>query len=101
MKLVYDINAFAMIEEMSGQSLIDLISNPETLVSIKNLRLFVWAGLLAAEPKLSLTQAGLKFQELLASGKTLADVANMISEAIKASGLIEKVEDGPENPPAQ
>lgn len=91
MKLKFDINAFVMIEEMSGGvPLVEILSDEKAMTKLTTLRLFVWAGLLHSNEKLTFKDAGIAFQKALESGVKLADIGNMISKAVEESGLIEK-----------
>lgn len=91
MKLKFDINAFVMIEEMSGgKPLVEILSDELAMTKLTTLRLFVWAGLLHENEKLTLKQAGVLLQEYLQAGAKLADLGMVISKAVEESGLIEK-----------
>jgi hypothetical protein len=90
MKLHFDINAFCMVEELSGYaSLNDILSNPSALSSIRMNRILIYAGLLHNKPELTLREAGEILQKEI-NKTSLKDVSNKISEAIEKSGLVEK-----------
>lgn len=99
--LKYDINAFSMIEQMTGLSINDLISNEKNLEKISILRSLYWGGRIHESEKLSLTDAGNEIQKRLQSGETLVDIIEAVSKAIIHSGIIpspDEIEDIDPNP---
>lgn len=52
--LRYDLNAMCMVEELTGESLMDLMRKP----TIKNLRTVIWAGLIHEDPNLTKETVG-------------------------------------------
>lgn len=98
--LKFDINALCMIEDLKGRSFLSLLNDTAEMEKFATTRLLFWAGLLHANERLSLADAGKKMTELIASGKSLLDIAQMVNDAILASELIELPQEGAENPPA-
>jgi hypothetical protein len=95
--LKYDINALAMVEEVSGKSLIELVSTPAALERISTVRLLYWAGCLHESPKMALSQAGEAMQNRIADGVGLPEITEEICKAIDASGIFPTPEEN-ENP---
>lgn len=105
MKLKYDINAFVMIEEMLGDSLTNIASNPASFMKMTTLRVMCWAGMIHEKPNLSLKEAGEVMQAELVAGKTFADLGDEVAAAFDKSGVFPKMQEKAEgegeqgNPP--
>ena len=101
MKLKYDINAFVLMEEILGDSLTNIASNPANFMKMTSLRVMCWAGMLHEKPNLSLRDAGAAMQAELEAGKKLADLGDAVSEAFDKSGIFGKAQAEGEqgNPP--
>lgn len=86
--LKFDINAYSMIEQVTGFSINELIGSEKNMEKISNLRALYWGGRIHDNEKMSMTEAGREIQERLNSGESLGDIVEAISEAIVSSGLI-------------
>ena len=84
-RLKYDINSMIAFEESTGESFLNIANNKEKMMSFKTLRALYWAG---TNPKASLEEAGVKLSEELKNGKTLLQLIDDITEALKDSFLI-------------
>lgn len=103
MKLKYDINAFVMIEEMLGDSLTNIASNPASFMKMTTLRVMCWAGMVHEKPNISLKEAGDIMQAELLAGRTIASLGDEIAAGFEKSGVFPKMPAKPEgeqgNPP--
>ena len=91
--LKFDINAYSMIEQVTGFSINELIGSEKNMEKISNLRALYWGGRIYENEKMSMTEAGREIQGRLNSGESLGDIVEAISEAIVSSGLIPNKED--------
>jgi len=108
MKLKFDINALAAIEDLTGEGVLNIVTKLEAVIENPHLPIFsilkklFWAGSLAEFPNLKLYEAGEKMQQAIAEHeKGLEGVSVAISEAIFACGLFNKQKaktEGAENP---
>jgi hypothetical protein len=72
-RLRYDLNAMCMVEELTGESLMDLMRKP----TIKNMRTVIWAGLIHEDPAITQEAVG----NLIDLGE-LKDVIRLIHKAL-------------------
>lgn len=102
--LKFDINAFVLVEQVTGLSISQLIEDEKNMSRISTLRALFWAARIHETPELSLAEAGKEMQEALQNGQGIIELSEAISKAILDSGIIpsaEEVEElEPENPPA-
>lgn len=84
--LRYDLNAMCTAEELTGESLMDLMRKP----TIKNIRTTIWAGLIHEDANLTLTDVGALVE--------MADIRDVIAHIHKALGLEVPVADAEGNP---
>jgi hypothetical protein len=70
-QLIYDLNAICSFEDATGQSVIEALRN----LTMVNIRALIWAGLLADDPDLTLTQAGglIRFTDIASVTQALRD----------------------------
>lgn len=86
--LKFDINAFCVVEQITGYSIPEIISNEQLLQKITLMRALFYGARLHENPKMSLADAGCELQEALSTGVDYAEVAEAISEAIIKSGIM-------------
>jgi hypothetical protein len=72
--LRYDLNAMCTVEELTGESLTDLMRKP----TIKNIRAVIWAGLIHEDPAITQTDVGGWIE--------LAELQHIIQQIHKALG---------------
>jgi len=88
--LRYDLNAMCTVEELTGESLTDLMRKP----TIKNIRSVIWAGLIHEDPAITQVEVGGWIE--------LAELQHIIKQIHKALGTDAVPADAGENPtPAQ
>lgn len=83
--LRFDINALADAEEALGVGLGQAL---QSRAGIRELRALLWAGLRWEDKKLTLERTGEILQEYVESGGDLTAVAEALTKALAASGLI-------------
>lgn len=102
--LKFDINAFVLVEQITGMSIPQLISDESNMERLTVIRALYWAGRIHENSKISLTEAGREMQELVSGGTDMMAISEALSKAIIESGIIpglEEVEElEAENPPA-
>lgn len=87
-ELRLDINALADADEIAGASINAFLIGER--VGISAIRALLWAGLNSggAKPRLTLVQTGALIQTGLANGQTMADLIEVIRQALRASGIV-------------
>ncbi len=83
--LRYDINALVDLEAVTGLNLAQRVAIH--LVNLGAIRAFLWAGLKAEDPKLTLAEAGALLQGVVARGGNLAEVTTKMREALQEAGF--------------
>ncbi|MBF0406475.1 MAG: hypothetical protein HQM10_03915 [Candidatus Riflebacteria bacterium] len=93
LKLVYDLYALSMIEEVSGRSVmmlvteLDNVGKTDTAKVFQTLKILLWAGMLYENEKLSMREACKGM-----AGMSLVGLSRAIGEAVKESELFEGVD---------
>lgn len=80
--LHFTINALCTLEEMTGQSLAQLL-----LCSLSAVRGLLWCALVDSRPGFTLQEAGEQLEKHLQAGGSLSLVANRLAEALADAGF--------------
>jgi len=88
LRLRYNINAFSDIERAMGVGLSGLISGDR--VGLDTIRMLIWGGAKWADPRMTPERAGMLLQRFIDNGGDLDVVGTTITEAMFASGLVDK-----------
>lgn len=86
-KLRFTVNSMCEIERVAGKPMSKLMGDGEN-IGVKELRLLFWGGLLPLNHGITEAKAGEIMDNYTSEGKTFADLSNLITDAMKASGLI-------------
>ena len=101
--LKFDINAFVLVEQITGLSIPQIMENESNLEKVSVLRALYWAARTHENPKISLAEAGREMQEELNNGSDMLQLGEAISKSILDSGIIPSAEEieelETENPP--
>lgn len=93
-RLRYDFNAIADIEAEAKTGIQILLS--EERIGFNTMRLLLWAGVKHEERGLTVSKVGDMLQELIQSGGDITSPMGKIMEALEASGVWGKTEEGNE-----
>lgn len=86
-----DFNAVADLEELLGRGIGSLMS--EENVGFNVIRGFYWAGLKHKDKGLTVQRAGNFVQKEIQGGRAMEDLMVPVTEALIASGLVERSDD--------
>lgn len=101
--LRFDINAIADLEDMTGKSVAEALSNRQK-IGFSMIRALLWAGLKHEEPMLTVEAAGELINLFVEKGGTIGILMAKVGEAIMSSGVFApsgKKGGKPSDPPAE
>lgn len=90
-----DFNAIADLEALLGKGIASLISDEN--VGFNIIRGFYWAGLKFKDKGMTVQRAGNFVQSELNKGRSIEDLMIPVTEAMIASGIVDRAEVGEEN----
>lgn len=86
MEIKYDVNSICLLEEKTGKGLMGLLN--ENNMGFNIIRLLLWAGLRHKQQHLTPEITGQWIQNYLIQKKSLANLMEKITEALKESGVL-------------
>lgn len=94
----YTVNSLVRMEEETGQSFIEMFDEDE--ISLGTIRDLIFYGLISKQHKFSREDAGRVMDDLIAEGKSMAEVSQMfMAELTSSLGMdIEEVEETNDSP---
>lgn len=85
----WTVNSMAEAEQRLGAGITQLFE--EHRFGLNTLRLLLWAGLLKANPRVKVEEAGQLIERDLERGESLANITNAIMDAMRQAGIIDLI----------
>ena len=93
-QLEFSVNAICALEEYTHKGFSECLTG-----EFSALRNLLWCGLLKHHPKLTRAQAGDLLEQWIGTGASPADISEILSEAVSASGFLQPPQAVKKTPP--